>query len=56
MDTIILQFGDDETPARAAVGEFSMPPLDEAAHLGLARACAAICAATPILRRARALR
>lgn len=36
MDTIILQFGDDETPARAAVGEFSMPPLDEAAHLGLA--------------------
>src|SRR5690349_3420989 len=35
MDTVILQFGDDETPARAA-GEFVMPPLDDATHLGLA--------------------
>jgi len=35
MDTIILQFGDDETPAHAA-GAPVMPPLDEASHLGLA--------------------
>jgi acyl-CoA synthetase (AMP-forming)/AMP-acid ligase II len=34
MDTVILQFGDDETPARAA-GEFVLP-LDQASHLGLA--------------------
>src|SRR3569623_693612 len=36
MDTIILQFGDDETPARAVAGEFVVPSLDKAAHLGLA--------------------
>lgn len=36
MDTISLQFDDDETPARAAADEFVMPPLDEAANLGLA--------------------
>jgi acyl-CoA synthetase (AMP-forming)/AMP-acid ligase II len=36
MDTIILQFGDDETPARTAADGFAMPSLDEAAHLGLA--------------------
>ena len=35
MDTVILQFGDDETPARATAGELGVPPLDEAAHLGL---------------------
>ncbi len=36
MDTIVLQFGDDETPARAAAGEFAMPSLEDAANLGLA--------------------
>jgi len=36
MDTIILQFGDDETPARAAVGARAVPSLDAAANLGLA--------------------
>jgi len=35
MDTIVLQFGDDETRARAA-GEFIMPSLDGTSHLGLA--------------------
>jgi len=35
MDTIVLQFGDDETPARAA-GEFAMLSLEGATHLGLA--------------------
>jgi acyl-CoA synthetase (AMP-forming)/AMP-acid ligase II len=36
MDTVILQFGDDETPACAAAGGFDAPSLDEATHLGLA--------------------
>lgn len=36
MDTVVLQFGDDETPARVAAGGFAMPPLDGVAHLGLA--------------------
>lgn len=36
MDTIVLQFGDDETSAHGAAGAPVMPSLDEASHLGLA--------------------
>jgi len=38
MDTVILQFGDDETPAHVAADDRlrDVPPLEEAANLGLA--------------------
>lgn len=36
MDTVVLQFGDDETPARAADGSRAVPSLEDAANLGLA--------------------
>lgn len=36
MDTVILQFGDDETPAHVVAGEFVVPSLEEAVNLGLA--------------------
>lgn len=36
MDTVILQFGDDEAPARVAAGECDAPPLEDVTNLGLA--------------------
>ena len=35
MDTVVLQFGDDETPAHAAAGD-GVPSLEGVANLGLA--------------------